>query len=362
NAKTTHFFKITLLLCLVIAISFCILLAVIMYISYRHKRGLETLAYVDPITGGNTAQSFYMLADGLLSASNSPQYALVYTNIAKFKVLNEQLGRAACDTILRTASNSIQKTLSSKECSGRLFADNFCVLIEYKGEENLKERMLSWGSNYNAAWREFGTSWLPLSIEMGIYVVEDTAMSLPAMVDRAKLALHEPMSELDTQLHYTIYDERMRRRLLREKQLEDMMAIALEKHEFQVYLQPKYCTGNKNIGGAEALVRWSSASEGMIYPDEFISLFERNGFIVRLDLWVFEQVCKTLASWLSDGRTPMRISVNCSRIHLKTPGFLEQYRAILEKYAIPPNLLEIELTENVVFEDVVHLTKTIAEI
>ncbi|MEG2939785.1 MAG: GGDEF domain-containing protein, partial [Oscillospiraceae bacterium] len=106
-----------------------------MYISYRHKRGLETLAYVDPITGGNTAQSFYMLADGLLSASNSPQYALVYTNIAKFKVLNEQLGRAACDTILRTASNSIQKTLSSKECSGRLFADNFCVLIEYKGEE-----------------------------------------------------------------------------------------------------------------------------------------------------------------------------------------------------------------------------------
>ncbi|MEG2939784.1 MAG: EAL domain-containing protein, partial [Oscillospiraceae bacterium] len=142
----------------------------------------------------------------------------------------------------------------------------------------------------------FGTSWLPLSIEMGIYVVEDTAMSLPAMVDRAKLALHEPMSELDTQLHYTIYDERMRRRLLREKQLEDMMAIALEKHEFQVYLQPKYCTGNKNIGGAEALVRWSSASEGMIYPDEFIPLFERNGFIVRLDLWVFEQVCKTLAS------------------------------------------------------------------
>ncbi|MEG2842024.1 MAG: EAL domain-containing protein [Ruthenibacterium sp.] len=91
-------------------------------------------------------------------------------------------------------------------------------------------------------------------------------------------------------------------------------------------------------------------------------LFEKNGFIIKLDLWVLEQVCTMLRTWIDAGRTPLRISVNCSRIHLKTPGFLKEYRLILERYSIPPDLIEIELTENVVFEDVVHLTQTIAEI
>ncbi|MEG0321187.1 MAG: EAL domain-containing protein, partial [Oscillospiraceae bacterium] len=189
-----------------------------------------------------------------------------------------------------------------------------------------------------------------------------TTMPVADMIDRAKLALRESGGNVSTQVQYHLYDERVRRRLLREKKLEDMMGPALENHEFEVYLQPKYRTDFETIGGAEALVRWNSATEGMIYPDEFISIFEKNGSITRIDLWVFEQVCKTLRGWLDAGRQPMRISVNCSRVHLKMPDFLDKYRIIAERYAVPPELLEIELTENVVFEDVVHLTKIIEDI
>ncbi|MEG1396884.1 MAG: EAL domain-containing protein, partial [Oscillospiraceae bacterium] len=200
------------------------------------------------------------------------------------------------------------------------------------------------------------------TVEIGVYVVEDPTMPVVDMIDRAKLALRETGGTVNSQVQYRIYDERVRRRLLREKQLEDMMAEALKNHDFEVYFQPKYRTDSETIGGAEALVRWNSATEGMIYPDEFISIFEKNGSITRIDLWVFEQVCKTLRVWLDAGYKPMRISVNCSRVHLKMPDFLEKYRTIAEQYAVPPELLEIELTENVVFEDVVHLTKIIEDI
>ncbi|MEG1857288.1 MAG: bifunctional diguanylate cyclase/phosphodiesterase, partial [Pseudoflavonifractor sp.] len=361
SEKSALFLNITLLICAFITIAFLILIAVLLFNYYRHKQALERLAFVDPVTGGNTTQRFYTQAAILLAAPGAPAYALAYTNIGKFKVLNEQLGRPACDMILTAIAKGIRQDLGSYECSGRIFADNFCVLIRYEGEENLSRRISSWMDNYTRILDEIGGTWLPLTIETGVYVLEDPTMPIVDMVDRAKLALREAPHALDTQVHYRIYDEQVRHRLLREKQLEDMMVQALEKRNFVVYLQPKYCTDSQRVGGAEALVRWQT-STGMIYPDEFISLFERNGFIVRMDLWVFEQVCKTLRTWLDAGYEPMRISVNCSRIHLKTPDFLEEYRILADRYAVPPKLLEIELTENVVFEDVVHLTRVIEQI
>ncbi|MEG1917023.1 MAG: EAL domain-containing protein [Oscillospiraceae bacterium] len=362
NAKSILLLRLTVLLCVGISMVFGALQILLLLTTYRHKRRLEQLAYVDPITGGNTIQRFYVEAEALLSASSPPPYALAYTNISKFKVLNEQLGRAACDTILATTEKSIRQDLDDWECVGRLFADNFCVLLQYRDEAALARRLAVWNANYARLLRETGSTGLPLSVDVGVYVLEDYTLPVQDMIDRAKLALREMPHKVDARIHYAMYDQQVRHRLLREKQLEDMMVGALAAHEFEVYLQPKYRTGDERIGGAEALVRWNSSVEGMIYPDEFISLFEKNGFIIRLDLWVFEQVCLAIRSWLDAGRVPMRISVNCSRVHLKTPGFLMEYSAIAAQHNIPPSLLEIELTENVVFEDVDTLTKIIGEI
>ncbi|MEG2349670.1 MAG: cache domain-containing protein, partial [Hungatella sp.] len=125
NAKSILLLRMTALLCALITLIFCTLLITLGLSTYRHKRKLEQIAYIDPITGGNTIQRFYVQVAELLAHPNLPQYALIYTNISKFKVLNEQLGRAVCDIILTTLSKSIQKDLDSHECLGRLFADNF---------------------------------------------------------------------------------------------------------------------------------------------------------------------------------------------------------------------------------------------
>ena len=151
---------------------------------------------------------------------------------------------------------------------------------------------------YEAAGRLQGAKsvWLSPIVEFGVYVINNDSLPSPHMIGRAK-ALKETSTELRGRLRYAVYDDAIRRQLFREKRLKNIMGAALQNRDFQVYLQPKYRTESETIGGAEALVRWMGA-EGMIYPDEFISLFERNGFIIQLDLWVFEEVCLRIRAWL----------------------------------------------------------------
>lgn len=362
NAKSEMLMKVTLLLCGFITVAFALLTAFLMLSFYRHKSKLEQIAFVDPVTGGQTIQKFYEQAEKLLEAQGKPQYALIYTNIEKFKVLNEQFGRRACDEMLCALETGIAQNLSESESMGRLSADNFCVLTEYTDETSMFERFQSWYEVARKYVKGKDLVWLMPIIEFGVYVVSNDTMPIPHMIDRAKLALAETTQELRGKLRCAVYDDAVRKRLFREKHLEDMMEQALKDKEFHVFLQPKYRAKDEQVGGAEALVRWVSKAEGMIYPDEFIALFEKNGFIIQLDLWIFEQVCKKIRFWLDQGLEPIKISVNCSRIHLKNPDFIRIYRDICTRCNVPTQYLEIELTENVVFEDVGNLSHIIDEI
>ncbi|MEG1782611.1 MAG: EAL domain-containing protein, partial [Oscillospiraceae bacterium] len=264
--------------------------------------------------------------------------------------------------LLCAMNHGVGGDLDFDECMGRQFADNFCILARFEGEKALVQRLDLWRNRCIEYIASEGSVWIPHTVEVGVFIIDDVNIPLPQMIDRAKLSLTEAACSLSNKMRYAIYDERVRRTLLREKQLEDRMEEALAKGEFEVYLQPKYHTQSEVIGGAEALVRWKDPKEGMIYPDEFIPLFEKNGFVTQIDLFVFEQVCRTLKRWIENGLPPIKISVNCSRTHLKAPNFLEEYRRIVAKYNLPVNVLEIELTESAVFEDAQSLSQIIQEI
>lgn len=361
NAKSALFMRLTLLLSAAITVAFTALVAYQMLTDSRHKQRLEQIAYVDPVTGGNTIERFYEVVEEQLSKPGKPMYALVYVNVEKFKLLNEEFGRRACDGLLCCLHDGVAGNLTQQECLGRLFADNFCVLITLQSEAALATRFEQW---YEAAARRqeaLGSVWMAPIIECGVYILGNDSLPFPHMIDRAKLALRETSTELRGKMRYAVYDDAIRRQLFREKHLENKMAPALEGREFRVYLQPKYKADSETIGGAEALARWASP-EGLIFPDEFIPLFEKNGFIVQLDLWVFEEVCRRIKVWLDAGITPVKISVNCSRVQLRNPHFLQRYMAICKKIGITAEYLEIELTENVVFEDVATLSKIIDDI
>lgn len=362
NAKSEFFIKLTFFMCSAITILFILLFAYLMFSSYRHKLKLERIAYIDPVTGGHTEQRFYTLTENLLNSQSKYHYALTYINIEKFKVMNDQFGRDACDDMLKTIYNIISSDLSQDECMGRLTADNFCVVTLYSDDASLINRFESWYAAIERNYAESHKIWLSPTMEFGVYLITNDTISISHMIDRAKLALRDAAHQHHGRLHCAVYDDNVRQQLFREKHLEDMMENALATEEFKVYLQPKYATDTEQIDGAEALVRWVSKTEGMIFPDEFITLFEKNGFIIQLDLWVFKKVCMSIASWIEQGLTPVKISVNCSRVHIKNPNFLDRYVEICQACKIPPEYIEIELTENVVFEDVENLTSIINDI
>lgn len=147
------------------------------------------------------------------------------------------------------------------------------------------------------------------------------------------------------------YSDLDRQNLLFEQDMENRMHGALERGEFVAYFQPKRRLADNAIAGAEALVRWMDPVRGLIPPDDFVPLFERNGFIINVDLCVFEQVCALLASWEEQGRAPVPISVNMSRAHLREQDFLTPFEVIRNRYGVPASLIEFELTETLVFGD-----------
>ncbi len=143
---------------------------------------------------------------------------------------------------------------------------------------------------------------------------------------------------------------------LREKEIEDQMEAALANGEFEVYLQPKLDLAQNEIEGAEALIRWNSPEKGLIPPAQFVDLFEKNGFIKKIDLFVFETICKYMRKWIDTEVPLLTVSVNLSRLHFMEKNFLDEFDAIRQKYDVPAKYLEFELTERTVFEETELLT------
>ena len=140
------------------------------------------------------------------------------------------------------------------------------------------------------------------------------------------------------------------------------MDRALVNREFQVYLQPKISTSEEELGGAEALVRWIHPKEGFIPPNRFIPIFEKNGFILKLDDYMLEEISKVQAQWLKEGRKLVPISVNVSRAHFTREDLAEHICAIVDKYQVPHNVIELELTESAFFDDKKVLLNTVQKL
>jgi EAL domain-containing protein (putative c-di-GMP-specific phosphodiesterase class I) len=156
-----------------------------------------------------------------------------------------------------------------------------------------------------------------------------------------------------------VFDEEQHERLRRAQELEQSAEDALENREFVVYLQPKYKADGSKVEGAEALVRWISDDKGFIGPSEFIPLFEKNGFIRKLDEYMLDMVCALQEKWMKAGKKLITISVNVSRVHLIDSKLVERIVEIVTRHGIPRDCIELELTESAFFEDKEVLKKTI---
>lgn len=311
----------------------------------------------DDVTGGKNKKEFERIAKDLLKGDGS--YVVVYANIDRFKLINETYGNDVGDQILRQIHKIIDDELRWDEVSGRIMADNFGVLMRYHSLPKLDQRLYRISKQLSELTDEQGNSY-GIILYFGVYVVEEDETNISVMLEHANLARKKiSPSHL---VPMGIYDVKESQRLGRDKALEMKMHNALEQGHFVPFLQPKYELEGESIAGAEALVRWIDPEEGMIYPNEFIPLFEANGFIVELDLYMFEEVCKLVERWSKEGHPIIPISVNLSRSHFEIPNFFDYYEYVLKKYDVPPRSIEIELTESLFFNDMESLSVLVQKI
>ncbi|MCC0629495.1 MULTISPECIES: EAL domain-containing protein [unclassified Clostridioides] len=326
---------------------------------------LKKLAYYDSLSGIKNKEKFRKDSMYILKNYYQDNFYLVQLDVNKFKYINEMFGYAEGNKILIHIAQVLNNNMNKYEICARMDNDHFILLISCATEDKLLGR-LSKINNEICNLKTINSSKYKIVMSSGIYKVtkKDDIKKIDLLIDRANIAAKSKKEKY--QHSYSFFNEDTRNRLYKEKQLEDNMNKALEKGEFILHYQPKYSLNDINeIKGAEALIRWNSPELGFISPADFIPLFEKNGFIVNIDMFVFEEVCKTLNKWINKGYTPVPISVNMSRVHLYRDNFIENITDLINKYNISPEFIELELTESVVFDNLnilINIMKKIKKI
>ncbi|MEG0877958.1 MAG: EAL domain-containing protein [Oscillospiraceae bacterium] len=307
---------------------------------------LEHIAYVDEVTGCKNFTKFKLDAAKLLREYPHQQYAIVSMDINKFKVINDIFGHNSGNSVLLYFARILSKNVMPDETFCRLSADNFILLLKYKSEEDI----IAWINSVSKSVRSYIDSY-KIDICTGVYPISDDSHEIDVICDRANISRGIAKKQNDVSYHF--FKEKNRLDILSEQDVENVMESALQNKEFEVYLQPKVRISTGDIVGAEALVRWNRGSIGLVPPSDFIPLFEKNGFIRKLDLYMFESVCEIMSKWysLDIGKLIVPVSVNISRVHLSDKNLAGELLAIANKHRIPAQLLEIELTESAVFLD-----------
>ena len=300
----------------------------------------------DFLTGIYGQQKFYQATRELLDQRAGANFAFIHFDIDRFRIINTLYGSKEGDRLIHFVAGAIRKVMTAygRGTYGRLGGDVFGMCVPYEDGAAIYHIL----EGIRAEIRKHSVHYY-LETCAGIYLVDDPDMEVAAMHDNAEIAAAQCKGQY--MVHDVLYTEEIGQKVLREQHIIDEMDAALAEQQFIVYFQPKYQLKKMAPYGAEALVRWKKPSGEIVLPNEFIPIFERNGFITKLDYYVWEKVCQFIDSELSQGRNPAPISVNVSRVNLYNPDFMDSLIDLIHRYHIPPHYLNLELTESVFSED-----------
>ncbi|MBO4901619.1 MAG: EAL domain-containing protein [Lachnospiraceae bacterium] len=316
--------------------------------NYEHRFKL------DPLSGLYNKESFYSITSGLLQENPKDKFVIAQWNFDRFKAVNELYGSAVGDQIIRDFGSFMKEFFAGNGTQGRLEADHFvtCCKQEFLDahEKEIDDLLFGRTPWYSVQY--------PIQIHAGFYAVENASEEVKLMCDRAGMALHPIKESYMTRTSF--FTEGMREAYLTEQQMMRDVDGALAGHEFFVMYQPIINVRSRQIVSAEALVRWKKADGTIVPPGEFVPVFEKNGFVSSLDLYVCEEVCKYLSRRKQEGKPVVPVSVNLSRVDFRNRHLNEDICALLTKYDLTPECLKIEITESAYMDRPQELTEIIA--
>lgn len=322
----------------------------------RERQILEMRHYIetDALTGVYNRETFYEKTVELLQQNRSIRYNILYFDINCFKIVNDLFHIETGNLILKTAGTYFKTVAEGVGVAGHMEADHFAVCMPEDMLdidillEGIDNAIFSLGIKNN------------ILFYAGIYPVDDVLVPVNQMCDRAHMALNTVKGLYKTR--YAYYDEKMRETLLEEQMLLREMELALSEGQFCVHYQPVYSIREGRAVSAEALVRWRHPTAGVIPPVRFVPLFERNGFVVRLDRFAWEEVCRMLAERIRANLPVVPVSVNVSRLNFYDSDFCDTVVSLLKKYDLDPSLLRLEITESAYTDNPMQLLSVLKKL
>ena len=294
----------------------------------------------DPLTGLFNRTAFFSAVRRLLDENPEQEFALVRFDIDSFQTYNSFWGEEEGDTLLRFIADWIRRAVGHMDSAvyGRINADAFCVCLPNHEAAIRAEAKRAFDALavYNREYR--------LVPSFGVYEIRDRKENPQKMYELATLAARECKGSYLEYISY--YKPEMSRRVLENQWIVNEMQSAMDAEQFEVFFQPKYDINTERPYGTEALIRWRHPEKGLLPPGLFIPVFEQNGFIGRIDYYMWEHVCRLLRTWIDEGLEPGPISVNVSRVNLYNPNLISLLTGLVEQYRIPPELLQLEMTES----------------
>lgn len=363
RANITAYYNRTATGIMIIILAACLLFMLLllwqMRMMNRNKKSLEMLAYTDMLTGTSNQVKFLLDADRLLKRKDEKKYAIWSFDIKRFTSINDLFGVATGDRMLKWIALMFEGLAPQDSAFSRFSADLFVGLRPYREKQELHDWVLR-------LWAELArqeivpTSKMNIDSTMGFYCIEDYHGEHPditVMVNWASMARKKAKQIPGDNILF--FNKDMSERVQREAELETAGKAALLHGDITFFLQPKVnIQDGYVISGAEALARWQHPIHGWISPAEFIPLFEKNGFIIELDRYIFDQACKWYAQERDQGTPAFQLAINVSRQGLLRSDFLEYYCGVKQHYGIVNGVLELEITESTVLDDY-HLFQSV---
>ena len=306
----------------------------------------------DALTGLYNKTGFSIKATEYFAKRSAEAYTLLYCDICRFRMVNGLLGNDVGDRVLILLSKYLKN--AEKELGGlcaRFENDKFVICIPGKMTKQVADRLMA---TTNLA--EYGIDFR-VSLKYGIYENDDADMPIEQMCEKANMAL--AVAKADPYSHYAFYDEKLRNTIAYEIQIAEEMENAITEKQFVLFLQPVHSLSNGEPQSAEVLVRWQHPERGLITPGAFIPVFEKNGFIEKLDHYVWEETCRLLRERMDQGKREIPFSVNLSRKSIYNAGVADEIIALVDKYSIDPSLLKLEVTESAYIDNIEQMSHTV---
>lgn len=267
------------------------------------------------------------------------EIAFIQFDVERFKLINETYGVEVGDELLQFFNDSLALVCTEEQPFCRLTADVYMIVTTFENKASLLKFITKIESML------CGYHGMEYRLVFGVCIVDDRTCHSRRHGDNASLA--RQLIKGNALQNIGFYSSDMKTELQKKKSIEDDMQKALLNNEFMMFLQPKHSISTGKIIGAEALARWNHPTKGMVSPAEFIPVFEQNGFIIKLDTFIWEEACKRIRKWINSGITPVPISVNISREYVHTFDVTAMLLKLVKKHDIPISLLELEITESI---------------